>query len=128
MRLLNGFCDFYEYIHERCTSSVLMSAYRLVTHRMLPLSSALPYVSLVNDPVKRAGVLPLNPFDISGLTGVMKDQNTVIRLIVFKANNCFSETIMLAEVTCAVHRHTQERRVPYVSSVCVCYVKQVIQQ
>lgn len=40
---------------------MVMSAYRLVTHSWLPLSSALPYVNLVNDPVKRTGVLHLNP-------------------------------------------------------------------
>lgn len=42
---------------------MVMSAYRLATHSMLPLSSALPYVNLVNDPVKWAGVLPLSPFN-----------------------------------------------------------------
>lgn len=40
---------------------MVMSAYRLVTHSWLPLSSALPYVNLLNDPVKRTGVLHLNP-------------------------------------------------------------------
>ncbi len=67
---------------------MVMSAYRLATHSVLSLSSALPYVNLVNDPVKRTGVLPLNPFNNRDLSGVMKNQNTMISLFAFKANNC----------------------------------------
>lgn len=67
---------------------MVMSAYRLVTHSVLSLSSALPYVNLVNDPVKWTGVFPLNIFNNSDLTGVMKNQNTVISLYAFKAINC----------------------------------------
>lgn len=42
-----------------------MSAYRLVTHNMMFLSGALPYVNLVNHLVKQAGVLRLNHFNKS---------------------------------------------------------------
>lgn len=76
---------------------MVMSAYRLVTHNGLSLSSALPYVNLVNDKsVKWAGVLPLKPFNNRVLTGLMKNQNTAISVFVFKAN---SKTIVFAEVT-----------------------------
>lgn len=64
---------------------MVMSAYRLVIHSMPSLSSALPYVSLVNDPVKGTGVLPLSPFNNSDFTDAVKNQNTVISMFVFKA-------------------------------------------
>lgn len=81
-----------------------MSAYRLVTHITLSLSSALTHVRLVNDPVKRTGVFPLNPLNSSGLADVMKNQNTVISTFLFKANNRLPKTMVFAEL---VNVHTQ---------------------
>lgn len=64
---------------------------------MLSLSSALPYVNLVNDKtVKRTGVFPLKLFNNRDL---MENQNAAISVFVFKANNCLSKTIEFAEVT-----------------------------
>lgn len=77
---------------------MVMSAYRLVTHSMLCLSCALPYVSLVSDPLKRTGVLLPNPFNNSDLTDLMNNQKAVISSPVFKANVCLPKTIVFAEV------------------------------
>lgn len=76
-----------------------MSAYRLVIHSMLSLSSALPYVNLLNDEMeKRTGVLLLKPFNNGDFTGVMKSQNRAISVFVFNANNRSSITKVFAEV------------------------------
>lgn len=102
-----------------------MSAYRLVTHITLSLSIALPHVRLVNDPVKQTGVFPLNPFNTSDLTGVMKNQNTVISMFVFSKQWCllrlrmyiFSTNMVLH--TCrSMYTHTHKKE----SAVLVIYV------
>lgn len=54
---------------------------------------------LVNDPVKPAGVSPLNPYSNNDSDGVMQNPNAEINLFLFNANDCTHKTAVFAEVT-----------------------------
>lgn len=75
---------------------MVMPAYRLVTHNMLSLYSALPYANSVNNPVKLTGVLPLNLFNNSDLNGVKKNQNTVISQYSRQTTACPKQQCLLS--------------------------------